>query len=329
MSFCIEPVPGIALLAFPRGEALLDEELAARFSGFPCAAEHRYGLLRYLPDAVLPLADNTAQHRSLPYWCQTELTTPFLLHFDSITDAATALKSMQRNWAPYQYQLFRRAALIQEKLPFINGKPRRFPTTVPRTPMGLYTLIDEHTIVASAETTSFLPAGAIAFAENHDNPPSRAYLKLWEALTMAEVLLDAAVPAAGAHCFDGGAAPGGWTWALIQLGCTVYAVDRTELTPALMRHPRVTFQAHDAFTIPPEAVGSCDWVCSDVICYPERLYRWIQRWLQSGLAKNMICTIKLHGKTDWALIAAFAAIPGSRVVHLNYNKHELTWLYAA
>ena len=40
----------------------------------------------------------------------------------------------------------------------------------------------------------------------------------------------------------------------------------------------------------------------------------------------MICTVKMQGSIDWRLIEKFAALPDSRLVHLNYNKHELTWL---
>ncbi len=38
----------------------------------------------------------------------------------------------------------------------------------------------------------------------------------------------------------------------------------------------------------------------------------------------MICTIKMQGSVDWELVARFAAIANSRVLHLNYNKHALT-----
>jgi 23S rRNA (cytidine2498-2'-O)-methyltransferase len=69
-----------------------------------------------------------------------------------------------------------------------------------------------------------------------------------------------------------------------------------------------------------------DWVFSDVICYPPRLYEWVQRWLASGLCKNFVCTIKMQGsEPDFETTRLFAAIPGSTVVHLYHNKHELTW----
>ena len=278
-----------------------------------------------LYDAASPRM--SATHDNHPYFCRCAMTEPFLLYFDSIRDAANALKTMQRNWAPYTYQLFRRSALIQERLPYVNLKTRLFPCHVPSSPIGLYTLLDEHIILASAATTSFLPAGAVQFEENHTEPPSRAYLKLQEALTMMQLLFDAPLPQSGQRCFDAGASPGGWTWLVTQLGCSVIAVDRAPLAPALMAHSLVSFRQHDAFTIPPADIGVCDWVFSDVICYPERLYDWIQTWLASGLAKNMICTIKMQGAVDWKLIDKFAAFPHSRVVHLNYNKHELTWLY--
>ena len=30
--------------------------------------------------------------------------------------------------------------------------------------------------------------------------------------------------------------------------------------------------------------------------------------------------------TDFEVMQAFAAIPGSRLLHLHHNKHELTWV---
>jgi 23S rRNA (cytidine2498-2'-O)-methyltransferase len=316
----VEKIPGKAFLAYPEMYGMLVSELSGRF-GFDAAGDSgakQYGDLLYAPSAP---AD------CVPYWCRSEMTDPFMLHFDSIGEAAAALKEMQRSWAPYQYQLFRRAGFIQEKLPYVNLKPRKFPVKIPQSPIGLYTLIDENTLIGSAATTSFLPAGLLTFEENHEEPPSRAYLKIQESLTMAQLLFGAGLPREGQHCFEAGACPGGWTWVLAGLGCTVHAVDRAELAPSLMKNPLVRFQAHDAFTLKPADIGACDWVFSDVICYPERLYDWVNEWLSSGLAGNMICTIKMQGDVDWPLVAKFAAIPSSRVVHLCYNKHELTWIH--
>jgi 23S rRNA (cytidine2498-2'-O)-methyltransferase len=42
--------------------------------------------------------------------------------------------------------------------------------------------------------------------------------------------------------------------------------------------------------------------------------------------KNFVCTLKFQGETDHDSAAAFAAIPGARLLHLHHNKHELTFL---
>jgi len=312
---------GAAVLAFPDAASFLLEELQERLHFYSSPAA-RYGDLFYFSDFPAELLENTP-----PYWAKCVLKSPRKLHFQSIGDCANALRSIQRNWAPYQFTCFRRAMLIQEKLPYINIKPRSFPVSIPQTPMGLWTLLDDKTAFCSAQTNSFLPAGSLRFIEDRENPPSRAYLKLQESLTVMQLLMGSPLPSKGSRCFEAGASPGGWTWVLTQLGASVYAVDRAPLAPELMENPLVRFTAHDAFTLSPEEIGECDWVLSDVICYPERLYDWIMRRLQSGFDANMICTIKMQGKTDWLLIKKFAAIPNSCIVHLNYNKHELTWMH--
>lgn len=309
----------VAYLPFPEQTELLISELKNRFN-ITQKPTARYGDLIYFEDLncdTLPL----------PYWARTTMLEPFFLDFKTIGEAATALKEIQRNWAPYQFTCFRRAQLIQEKLPYINLKERKFPVKIPQSPIGLYTLIDENRLIASAKTTSYLPAGTLRFIEDHENPPSRAYLKIQESLTMANLLNGTPLPTSGQRCFEAGACPGGWTWVLAGLGAEVFAVDRAPLADSLMKNPLITFQAHDAFTLTPEDIGPIDWIFSDVICYPERLLEWINKWLSVSPELNMICTIKMQGEINWSLIQQFADIPNSKIVHLNYNKHELTWIH--
>ncbi len=309
----------IAFLPFPEQTDLLLSELKNRFN-IDQKPSQRYGQLLYYEN----LPDFQGKY---PYWARTVLLEPFFLNFNTIGEAANHLKNIQRNWAPYQYTCFRRAQLIQEKLPYINLKDRKFPVSIPQSPIGLYTLIDEHTLIASAKTSSYLPAGTLHFIEDHENPPSRAYLKIQESLTMANLFNGTPLPDSNSNCFEAGACPGGWTWVLVNLGAHVYAVDRAELAPELMSNPLVKFQAHDAFTLKPDDIGQVDWIFSDVICYPERLYEWIKMWLDYNPNLNMICTIKMQGDINWPLIQQFAEIPNSIIVHLNYNKHELTWIH--
>ena len=278
------------------------------------------------------------------FWKQVCWEAPFVAGFGSIGEAAEILRGIQRNWAHYPVSCFRRAELIGTKLPYIGKKEKPFPYTVPLAGMGIWSLLDEHTLLASAKTSSPFPLGSIRFAENHQDPPSRAYLKLWEALSLLDFyyrrdaetgsLSAAAVsagyplPKRGSRCIDAGACPGGWTWVLDSLGAEVIAIDRSPLADSLRGRPHITFIRHDAFTLSPEELGKQDWIFSDVICYPPRLLEWVERWLASGLCDQFVCTIKMQGTPDFDTIRRFAHIPHSKIVHLVANKHELTWLHA-
>ena len=133
-------------------------------------------------------------------------------------------------------------------------------------------------------------------------------------------------PGPGAVCLDLGSSPGGWSWALAQLGARVVSVDKAPLAPAVMRRPGIEYIAESAFALDPRAIGPIDWLFSDVISYPARLLAFIERWLAAGTCRRFVCTVKFQGETDHATAARFAAIPGSRLRHLFHNKHELTWI---
>ena len=255
------------------------------------------------------------------FWAQNIWFNPFKAHFESITDAATILKNIQRNWAFYPYIEHRRAALIKSKLPFISEKPIQFPAKIPESGIGSWVLIDKHTLIASPTCSAVFPNGLINFEECREGPPSRAYLKLWEALTVAGKM-----PNPDSKCLEIGSSPGGWTWVLAKLKAQVISVDRSELAPNVVRMQGVHFIKGDAFAMTPSKVGAVDWIFSDVACYPEKLLEWVSLWLSSGLCKNFICTLKFQGDNSYDITKKFAEIPGSRVVHLGVNKHELTWI---
>jgi 23S rRNA (cytidine2498-2'-O)-methyltransferase len=243
------------------------------------------------------------------------------LPVSSIGAAAQALRDVQRNWAMYAPLYHRRAALIQERLPHVSAKPIVFPAAAPTAPLGSWTLLAPDRMLIAARCSSPFPNGEVAFVEDKAGPPNRAYLKLWEALVRL-----GRWPQAGECCLDLGASPGGWTWVLAWLGAKVLAVDKAPLEPAVAAMPGVEWRGESAFALEPESVGTVDWLLSDIVCYPARLLRLVERWRASGLVKNFVCTIKFQGPTDHAAAAAFAAIPGAQVLHLHHNKHELTLL---
>ena len=316
---------GAAFLAFPDTMELLEQELLVRYcislEGAAC-----YGdlvVLPHFPDALL--------EGGAPWFCQCAMRRPVWIDTPSINVAARALRRMQRSWAPYTIEgMRRRAALIQSKLPHLSFKPRSFPYTPPRSPIGLYCLTSANRMICSPRTTSPFPAGRLLLAEDHIAPPSRAYLQLQEALCLMTYLYGTPLPTVGTRCFEAGASPGGWTWVLATLGASVTAVDKAPLSPRVAALPRVRYLSHDALTLPAADVAGYEWVLSDVACYPERLLSWLKGLFAAGSRAAVVCTIKLtisRGKSiDWALLGEFDGLGGGRVVRLGYNKHELTFI---
>jgi 23S rRNA (cytidine2498-2'-O)-methyltransferase len=266
----------------------------------------------------LVLADGPEQPVA---WCANVWREPKRLHIASISDSARQLRAMQRNWALCSMTQHRRAALIQAKLPKVSARPLSFGTPQPTAPLGSWTLLDPETMLASPNCSSAFPNGEAHFVEDHIAPPSRAYLKLWEAFTLLGVQ-----PRPGETCLDLGASPGGWTWVLQSLGARVLAVDKAPLDPPVTALPNVEVLRESAFALAPSTIGPVDWLFSDVVCYPARLLALVEKFLAAGTVKHFLCTIKFQGATDFATQRRFAAIPGSRLMHLHANKHELTWI---
>jgi 23S rRNA (cytidine2498-2'-O)-methyltransferase len=269
-----------------------------------------YGRLLISPGAPKPVA-----------WVANLWLDPIEIPIASIGDAAKRLRAIQRNWALYPHAQHRRAALIAAKLPKVSAKPMVFPAPVPAAPLGSWMLIDAGRMLASPRCSSPFPNGEARFVEDKAAPPSRAYLKLWEALTLL-----GAYPRPGEFCLDLGSSPGGWTWVLAKLGARVISVDKAPLDPAIAALPGIEVRRASAFGLDPRGLGPVDWLFSDVVCYPARLLGLVERWLAAGTCRRFVCTLKFQGATDHETARRFAAIPGSRLLHLHHNKHELTWM---
>ncbi len=297
--------PFFAHLSFPGFETELVNEL--QLSGVK-VLEQKERLICSSPTSLQPL------------WSQCTWKNPQWIQIESIADAAQKLKKLSPLWMNYDFHLHRRSQLIQEKLLRLAPKPLTYLKPPPTKTFGGWTLWSESLILASAETSSVLPLGLAHFHEDK-TLPSRAYLKLWELFTLHEP-----PPLAQQRVMDLGSAPGGWTWVLADLGCQVISVDKAELDERLLRRKNIECLKKDAFSLEPEAVGPVDVLFSDIICEPQRLYDLTQKWIRSGLCKKLVCTIKFKGATDFAMIQKFSQVPGSRLVHLCANKHEVTWI---
>jgi 23S rRNA (cytidine2498-2'-O)-methyltransferase len=254
-------------------------------------------------------------------WAQMSAFELSFMPITSIKDGARKLKALGRNWGLFTVGNHRRAQLIQDELPKYNTKPIPFRHPLPDLPMGFWTLWEADQVLATSKTSSPFALGEMTFQEDKEFPPSRAYLKLWEFFT-----LYAPEAVRGGVSMDVGSCPGGWTWVLRTLDFEkVISVDKAPIEKRIMDMGQIDFRQESAFGLDPKDFDEIEWFCSDIICYPERLLNLVHRFRDSGKVKNFVCTIKYQAETDWEKTLKFLEIPGSQIVHLHHNKHEVTW----
>lgn len=141
----------------------------------------------------------------------------------------------------------------------------------------------------------------------HD-APSRSYLKLAEAF---EVFLSKDEQQKwlkpGLHAVDLGAAPGGWTWQLVQRGLKVIAVDNGPLKGVAAEHPSIRHLRQDGFRYRPKQ--PVDWLVCDMVEQPARVAALMADWVASGASTRAIFNLKLPMKKRVeALAAALASV---------------------
>jgi 23S rRNA (cytidine2498-2'-O)-methyltransferase len=293
-----------AYLAAEGFETELDEELA--LAGV--VASQRHGRLRF--------SESPPVHAA---WTANTWWDAERIEVRSIGHAARELRDRQRNWALYAPTLRGRAELIADRLPHVAARPLELGELAPDAPLGSWTLLERDVVLAATDCAVPFPNGVPRFVEDRQGPPSRAYLKLWEAFARLRLQ-----PRPGERCLDLGAAPGGWTWLLARTGADVVAVDKAPLAPDVASLPNVTWSHGSAFALDPSEFGPLDWWCSDIVCYPDRLFELVSRWLAAGQVRHHVFTVKFQGATDHAATARFAALPNAQLFHLDQNRHELT-----
>jgi 23S rRNA (cytidine2498-2'-O)-methyltransferase len=143
--------------------------------------------------------------------------------------------------------------------------------------------------------------GILRLKMPHD-APSRSYLKLAEAF---EVLLTPEEQAQwlrpGMTAVDLGAAPGGWSWQLVQRGFKVIAVDNGPLKGVAAGHPAIRHLREDGFRYRPRR--PVDWLVCDMVEKPQRVAELMADWVASGLSPRAIFNLKLPMKKRVAALA--------------------------
>lgn len=125
--------------------------------------------------------------------------------------------------------------------------------------------------------------------------PSRSTLKLEEALlTFLDAQERAVLLRPGMRAVDLGAAPGGWTWQLVQRGLRVTAVDNGALAPALLDSGLVEHRREDGFRFRPEE--PVEWMVCDIVEQPARVADLAARWLAEGWCRHTVFNLKLPMK---------------------------------
>ena len=125
--------------------------------------------------------------------------------------------------------------------------------------------------------------------------PSRATLKLeeaWHHFIPAENWDDRL--ASGMRAVDLGAAPGGWTWQLVQRGMYVEAVDNGPMDKKLLETGQVIQILTDGFLYEPKK--KVDWLVCDIVDKPARVSSMIIQWFAKGHCREAVFNLKLPMK---------------------------------
>lgn len=125
--------------------------------------------------------------------------------------------------------------------------------------------------------------------------PSRATLKLeeaWHHFIAAEDWDERL--GSGMRAVDLGAAPGGWTWQLVQRGMFVEAVDNGPMDKHLMETGQVTHMLSDGFLYEPKK--PVDWLVCDIVDKPARVTSMIIKWFTKKYCREAVFNLKLPMK---------------------------------
>ena len=158
--------------------------------------------------------------------------------------------------------------------------------------------------------------------------PSRSTLKLEEAfLTLLDDGERARWLKPGMTAVDLGAAPGGWTYQLVQRSIRVTAIDNGTMDRALLDSGLVAHRREDGFRHrPPRPV---DWLVCDMVEQPRRVAELIARWLDQGWCRHAMFNLKLPMKKRFdeaqACLARVRAAAGNlRAKQLYHDREEIT-----
>jgi 23S rRNA (cytidine2498-2'-O)-methyltransferase len=174
----------------------------------------------------------------------------------------------------------------------------------------------------SAQAQSLWPGGRARMRLGGDFP-SRAARKLAEAFAWLGM-----APGSGELCADLGAAPGGWSWLLLEKRARVIAVDPARMDAKLMRNPRLNHVQGNAFEYDPEE--PVDWLFCDMAYRPLEVAQMLGRWARRRHTRLLVSNFKLPMKRKVEMVErirgllADAGFTGLRTRQLYHDREEIT-----
>lgn len=175
----------------------------------------------------------------------------------------------------------------------------------------------------SAEHALTLAPGGRARMRVAGERPSRAARKLEEALAWLDLS-----PGPGDVCVDLGAAPGGWSWALLERRARVIAVDPAELRPDIARHRLLTHHKASAFQFAPDE--PVDWLFCDMAWRPLEVAQLLAKWGRRKWARFLVANLKLPMKKKAETVEDLRAVIAGggwqriRARQLYHDRDEIT-----
>lgn len=214
---------------------------------------------------------------------------------------------------------------LSASLPNLHHYPSRelLPDATPLVQVCLYSRYQALFGVAPAARALSLAPGGRLRAKVPGDRPSRAARKLAEALAWLGV-----TPEPGETCVDLGAAPGGWTWLLLQHRVRVIAVDPARLRPDLLSRRGLVHVQKSAFDFVPEE--PVDWLFCDMAWRPLEVAQMLARWGRHQWATLLVANFKLPMKRKAEMVRDVRATlekggwRGIRTRQLYHDRDEIT-----
>ncbi len=165
--------------------------------------------------------------------------------------------------------------------------------------------------------------------------PSRSTLKLEEAFHhFIEKSEWETRVTSGMNAVDLGAAPGGWTWQLVNRGMFVAAVDNGPMASSLMETGQVRHYQEDGFAFKPRK-KNVYWLICDMVEKPNRVAKLMAQWLARGDCQEAIFNLKLPMKQRFQCVESCFELMREvlsehdiryqiRAKHLYHDREEIT-----